>query len=156
MKEHDTSDPQLPQALIQQLKAQEQRRAQQLDLSVPPEMDQRILDDAHHQLNQPMRTHWYWTATAAAALVIAAVLSCLVLPTHLSMSRARRQSPHLAGEQFDLQTPTILPAFQLARALKKQQKIDPQWDVNHDADIDQLDVELLAMRAVELKPENRP
>lgn len=60
---------------------------------------------------------------------------------------ARRPSPKLA---VNVDQPTILDAFALARRIESKRPTATRFDVNKDGKIDRTDVELLAQKAVAL------
>ncbi len=82
-----------------------------------------------------------WATAAAAALVLGLVCLPWNRPPGLALS-------------LDLQSPTVLDAFALARHLEAGAVRDPRLDANQDGQVDDTDVTWLVQRAVRLPPED--
>ena len=107
-------------------------------IPIPTSVDEAILKEAHHRASRvrQMRLFFRWGGGLAAAAAI------LLVTLRLIPSEPPKFNPQSRV--------TILDAFSLARQLKANSKPDKSWDVNGDGQIDQKDVDALAVRAVAL------
>lgn len=138
-----------PASLIDALRT---RKSPVSSRPIPPAVDRVILDRAHailkeaHGSIRPSETErkvisfpGLWVRFAAAAAVV--LLGLFIW--------FRMESP-VATPQITLQNPTILDAFQLARRIESGTTVSPEFDLNHDGQVNETDATLLAQRAVTL------
>jgi hypothetical protein len=145
----ESSEPRIPKRLQDDL-----GRLYQADVSVPDEIDDRILALARTRLSrkEPLRKRplpvrvlrWALPAAAAALLLIFAGIQ---LSHHFAAQSG--STGVLANANGRV---TILDAFALARSLEIGTKPDLRWDVNGDGKVDERDVKTLAQAAVSLTP----
>ncbi|MBL1218977.1 MAG: hypothetical protein D8M59_15970 [Planctomycetes bacterium] len=129
------------------------QEADRPDFTVPQEVDAFLHTRAaqHIAARTTRRRHrlriWLPTGlTGAAAAII--LMSVYLGPWWQSVNRSR--ATQTAG--LNLDDPTILEAFALARLLKDSNDVPaPEWDYNADGLIDSHDVDALAAAAVHLE-----
>ncbi len=142
--------------------------------SVPPQVDEAILGQAHRHFARPRRLviclRWAaGIAAAAAVIAIGVVLYNAGVPTvyqpaesqlngHVTAQRISPEMPAAlpdagAGGRADVDSNgrvDILDAFRLARHIESRGRIEARWDLNGDGRIDRQDVDLVAFAAVRL------
>ena len=152
----DQSEPTVPERLKTDLV-----RLYEMDVTVPAELDKRILTMARERLrrSQPVRRRvlsmrilrWALPAAAAAAAAVLLLMwtGSLPVPYHSEPDTAvltTRQDIDRNGRV------DILDAFALARHIETSGASGDQWDVNGDGEVNQGDVKTIAMAAVSLNP----
>ncbi|MEZ6121813.1 MAG: hypothetical protein R3C49_01405 [Planctomycetaceae bacterium] len=170
----DLPEDELPQELVAAIRA-----GQPPAISVPPDIDAAVLNSAGRHLStvtvaRPAGRHRLRWAVLSVGTVAAAMLLVTLLPrspdmeTNRSMARKSSAdisaSPVVAGLSVTADiadaggfgadidgsgTVDILDAFVLARSLSRPDH-DVRWDQNGDGQVDDSDVQLVAMRAVML------
>ena len=134
-KQHSEFDESLPEALRQAL-----HEADEPGFAVPPAVDARIHAASQNHLRRLRKRQvlrLYLTTTAAAAAILAGLI--------LSWPRLQPAIPKVRDEV------TILDAFALARRIESPNPPGKEWDYNGDGVVDQGDVNMLAMAAVQLE-----
>ncbi|GEM_PF-2106816 len=124
---------------------------------VPPEIDRQILKRGHSELARAIsavRTDaretgvndrkivsfpGLWVRFAAAAAVVL-----------LGMFVWFRVEPVSQPTQISLEEPTVVEAFLLARKIESGEGLPSNFDLNGDGQVNELDANLLAQRAVQL------
>lgn len=154
------ADLTLPDELASQLREEFMPK-----IEVSAAIDDAVLSMARDHLQQqrrPRRRAWWLSAGAAvaAALMLAVVLQRdpEVSPRVMAPSATTAPEPEameqgdvlLAQEDIDRNGRVdILDAFLLARRLERNESTD-SWDLNHDGQVNRLDVTAVAMAAVRL------
>lgn len=123
------------------------------ELSVPPEVDRAIMDQAHQRLLRGHRPHrlFRWVAPVAAAAAVIIFVFMLEFTTEEPESALSRSV--LAAAQADIDhngRVDILDAFKLARHIKSADRPDIKWDINGDGLVNRSDVDSVAFAAVRL------
>lgn len=129
------------------------------EAAVAPEADAAILAEARRhfaRMHRPRRVvRWIAAGAAAAAAVLAVHLATFT--RERSRESAAPAAPRAkasrtaAREDIDGDGRVdILDAFALARRLEAGGRPRSEWDVNHDGQVDDADVQLVARAAVEL------
>ena len=146
------NEPGLPERLVEDLTELYRPPA-----GVPRDVGDEILFAAKQQLGNTRRS-WRWGAVGVLAATIA-----LVFGIELIM-QPRRPAPRVEPYvRSPIPTPTviredidrsgrvdILDAFLLARRIDAGSGTQPEWDVNMDGQINQTDVDAVALTAVRL------
>lgn len=167
----DEADPSAPAAFREAL--------QRLDglgqVQIPPRRDDEILSRCHDQLRErlsdrksdadsafPAATQSGSIATDSSTQQSNADLKVLRIPfwrlrwvaaaasvvlAFATIYRARRSTQELA---VNVDQPTILDAFAVARSIEEKRPTATRFDVNKDGKVDRTDVDLLAQKAVAL------
>lgn len=129
------------------------------EAAVAPEADAAILAEARRhfaRMHRPRRiVRWIAAGAAAAAAVLAVHLATFT--REQSRESAAPAAPRakasrtVAREDIDGDGRVdILDAFALARRLEAGGRPRSEWDVNHDGQVDDADVQRVARAAVEL------
>ena len=144
----ETPEPEAPKGLTDDLAG-----LYRMDVSVPAEVDERILAQARERLSQPSQTRrrtfpmhilrWALPAGAAAAAAVLVVLWLGAPKPDIGLA-ATRQDIDGSGRV------DILDAFALARRIETTAEPAKEWDMNRDGIVDELDVNTIAMSAVSL------
>lgn len=121
-------------------------------LSVPPEVDRAIMDQAHQRLfrRQPRRL-LRWAAPVAAAAAV--IIFVFMLEFTMKEPESALSRSVLAVAQADIDhngRVDILDAFKLARHIKSADRPDIKWDINGDGLVNRSDVDSVAFAAVRL------
>lgn len=167
-------EPTLPPKLAEQLREQAERR-----VFVPPEVDQRIADEARAHLSgqageagastaRRRRSAAWWLpriATAAGLVIAIGILSReMGLPSRI-MNAGDEPTPQVANEPLagDIDgdgVVDIVDAYLIARDVAKTEAAGDEagptrWalDINEDGSVDRGDARTLAMRIVDLSKE---
>lgn len=153
MTDPDTQrdDPTLPAETAADL-----RRAFSGGPAVPGRVDDRMLAEARKRLSRPVIARIGWRRLAIPGVAAAMVLLFVWYAAPL-IGPARQGPPSiqgwpvpgLAGEVRVSGPVDILAALRLAKAMQWGQS-RPEWDINGDGRVDNVDVDALAMRAVSL------
>jgi len=144
----DESRLNLPEKLREDIKGLYQSSS-----TIPPEIDRAILDRAHQHFSRTKqrRIRWIapWKIAAAAAVIIFAF--------SLSLNKLSGPAPEQAYQAVVQATDIdhngrvdILDAFTLARQIERANPIKSEWDMNGDGQVDQSDVDTVALAAVRL------
>jgi len=124
-------------------------------VEVPRGVEQEILSLAAQRARFARRLRGFRrTATWLVPLAAAAALVVAVVPLRLSPPEA----PVAAAGPADVNgdgVVDIIDALVLAQAVEGRRETLPIWDLNHDQQIDNRDVEQIAMAAVRLQEEQR-
>jgi hypothetical protein len=146
----DEETPEAPKALSDDLWSLYRSR-----VHVPPEVDRAVLEMARSRFAGRRRSvlvlRWATVGAAAAALLLA--LSVMVQQERPLAPRAPSTRSEAAVRQ-DVDgngRVDILDAFALARHIEARDKRRHEWDVNGDGDVNQADVDTVAMAAVSLE-----
>lgn len=128
-------------------------------LSVPAELDERILRDARGGYDRRMRrwllVRWCGAGLAAAAAVAFAVRIFITHPTPAAQrDNVARQVAQLGDVDHNGRV-DVLDAYTVARRIARHEPLDPSWDVNGDGVVDEKDVDLIAHMAVRVTAEAR-
>ncbi len=130
------------------------------EAAVPPEADAAILAEARRhfaRMHRPRRVVRWIAAGAAAAAAAVFAVHLATFTRERSRKPAAPAAPRakasrtVAREDIDGDGRVdILDAFALARRLEAGGRPRSEWDVNHDGQVDDADVQRVARAAVEL------
>lgn len=126
--------------------------------SVPPEVDQKIIEMAYKHFSSRRKTgrvvilRWVGRTAAAAVIIFISLFVYLQFEsgTTLHKTELSDQTATVQGNIYPTAKVTILDAFMLARNIDAGKKIDKSWDLNGDGIIDKKDVDAVAFAAVRL------
>jgi hypothetical protein len=146
--ESENEQREAPARLVQALADLNKKR-----LFIPPATDEAVLSEARRHfrkfdIRRSRSRSWGRWAALAASLALGAWLV-------QTWTGARRSAPavstNVPGDIDGNGAVDILDAFALARLMEHDPSRAQQWDLNGDGKIDSLDVELVALRAVNLE-----
>lgn len=123
-------------------------------VEVPEAVDRAILDMAALKMRRPKLPAWL-PLSAAAGLILALGLGLLLGP---SLFQTPDSKKGMAGRTKDIDQSgkvDILDAYYLSSKIKAGGPLDPEWDVDHDGDVDDEDVDAIAQDSVSLEGEIR-
>jgi hypothetical protein len=150
-RKHGPQDePDLPERLVEDL-----AELYRPPSGVPGDMDGEILFAAREQLGNARRS-WRWGLVGVIAASIALVFGIeLIMQPRWSAQHSdtlvQREAPAVVREDIDRSGRVdILDAFLLARCIDTDGNTKPEWDVNGDGNINQADVDAVALTAVRL------
>jgi len=149
MHHPDDESPQAPKSLSDDLRSLHRDKVR-----VPAEVDRAVMEMARSRLagrgRRVMVLRWA-TAGAAAAAVLLALSTMLRQERMRAESVPARRPRSVVREDVDGNGRVdILDAFALARHIKARGKRRHEWDVNGDGDVNEADVDVVAMAAVSL------
>ncbi len=122
---------------------------------VSPAADEFIIGLAQKKLRRPGRFRIIrWAVPAASAAAAILLVAILNNQPKQALQPALVKETRVAGfarEDIDLNGQVnILDAMKLAKGLKQEQKINKEWDINNDGQVDSKDVDVVAYSAVRL------
>ena len=143
---YDESQLELPKAVADDLAA-----LYQMDLAVPAEVDDAIIDSARRQLTRRRIVRlWRWAGGAAAA----AAIVLIILISELGPIGRVSSGPAALAQRQDIDgngRVDIIDALALARHIAADDRPQGTWDVNADGLVTRADVDMIAMAAVSLE-----
>ena len=149
-KEHRDEDRHFdsPRKLVEDLRA-----LFDVDIAVPPELDERILTMAQRRFarRRPRLLVLRWPAVATATVC---VLVAIIVSFHEKQTGVTppAQLALVSREDFDHNGQVdILDAFALARQIRDSDEEEEEWDINGDGLVNQKDVDVVALAAVSLE-----